>query len=219
MKNTIIIIILFTALSVFAQEKINFGFKAGITVTSPSADIPTEYLKYNDVNLNTGISYLFGGYIDLIKSEKLTITPELYYNKKTTSVEYLIKDLSGNVYSKIKGDASADFLIFGIEGKYFFDKKSYLPYLIAEPRLSFYLGDDIQNTSFTIPPATKNYISDRYKKLGFGLNLGAGMHFVKEKSFNMFFEALYSPDFFNILDDNEYKIKNTGFEFKVGIGF
>jgi hypothetical protein len=67
--------------------------------------------------------------------------------------------------------------------------------------------------------ASTDDILDRYKKIGFGLNFGAGMHFVKENSFNMFFEALYSPDCFNSFDDNEYKIKNTGFEFKVGIGF
>jgi len=218
-KKIIFIIILLSAVTAGAQEKINFGFKAGLTVSSPSVNLSADYTKYSETNLKTGISFLFGAYIDLIKTEKLTIAPELYYNKKTTSVVYKSKDNFGNVYSTLNGDASADYLIFGLEGKYFFNKKSYLPYLIAEPRLSFYLGDNIKNTNIKIPLNTLDYVSECYKKIGFGLNLGAGMHFVKEDDFNMFFEVLYSPDFYDSYDDNVNKIKNTGFEIKAGVGF
>ena len=66
--------------------------------------------------------------------------------------------------------------------------------------------------------STKNYVSERYKKLGFGMNTGFGMKFVKEKGFNLFFEVLVCPDFFYSYDDNAYRIKNTGFEIKTGIG-
>lgn len=217
MKNTILIVLIFTALTAFAQENIGFGFKAGVTISSPTTEIASGYTNNNELNLKTGVSYLFGGYIDLIKTENIIISPELYFNKKTTSLEY--KYSYGSTVSKTTGDFSADYLVFGLEGKYFFNSKTYLPYLIAEPRLSFYLGDNIDNTNTTIPLSMQNYISERYKKIGFGLNAGIGIKFVKKTNVDFFLEALYCPDFYYSYDDNAYKAKNTGFEFKFGIGF
>jgi|WetSurMetagenome_2_1015567.scaffolds.fasta_scaffold264659_1 hypothetical protein len=206
---SVLFIFAFTSLSI-SQNNLIFGIKAGVTLSNPSIEPNSNY----NIDAKSGLGFNFGISVDVIRVNNFTLSSELYYTNKRTDFTYKYGS-----YSTFSLTQNVDYLIYGITGKYKFDLHSFRPYIFAEPRLNFYLGDDIVQASYPISPAYKEMISDHYKKFGFGFNFGAGIDFIRSSNYYMFAEAHFCPDLFTSYEDTNGKAKSNAFEFKIGCGF
>ena len=206
------IILLATLNSLYAQGKHSLGFKAALTLSNPSIDVTSTSAKIDLINK---IGFTFGGFFDLIQSDKFTLQTELYYSRKIVKADY-----NPGIYGNPSNYTHrVDYMIYGVSFKYNFIEKDVSPYVYLEPRLNFYLGDKSMEASVEIPKKTLDLISERMTKLGFGINLGGGVDLMRGTDFNFFLEVQFCPDFFNAFEDGYAEAKSNSIEFRIGYGF
>ena len=212
-KSIILGIILLASLnSLFAQGKHSLGFKAALTLSNPSIDVTSTSAK---IDLTNKIGFSFGGFFDLIQSDKFTLQTELYFSRKIIKADYIpsFYENPSNYTHRV------DYVIYGVSFKFNFIEKDVSPFVYLEPRLNFYLRDKSIEASEEIPLNTNDLISERMTKLGFGVNLGGGVDLMRGTDFNFFLEVQFCPDFFNAFEDGYVEAKSNSIEFRIGYGF
>jgi hypothetical protein len=214
MKKLLIVIIVLIAVTANAQTGRGFGFKAGVNFSNPMYTLDS---KDANVNLTGGMGFMAGAFVDLINVKGLTLSSELYFNRKIGKGEIGFPGIYMNQTIYTSADARIDYLVFGIMGKFNMDFEKITPFIILEPRVNFYINDKVtvsNNVYFD-----ENFVSDQIRKIGFGVNLGLGMDFIKTKNNRTFFEILYCPDFFNTYEDGLGKVKSNAIEIRLGTTF
>jgi hypothetical protein len=201
---TFIIILFFSTLS-HAQ----FGFKAGVNIPNVTVDSRT----FTQPEVKDKIGFNFGAFISIREYETFSIRSGLTFERK---------NIEGKRFATTSGasaEMSVDYLIYSVTGKYtFMEYNKTSPYLLFSPRLNFYLGNDY-TSSPQLSQSQQDIISDKMRKIGFGLSIGAGIEFMREKNVIPFIEVQFSPDFFNGYDSEIISFKSNSIEAMIGIRF
>lgn len=205
-KSLICIIILFSATITHAQ----YGFKAGVNIPNVTVDSRT----FTVPEVNNKIGFNIGAFISIREYETFSLRSGLTFERKS---------IEGKRFATPSGSSaemSVDYLIYSITGKYTFlewySKTS--PYLLFSPRLNFYLGNDYSSNP-QLSQSQEDIISDKMRKIGFGISMGGGIEFMRDKNVIPFLEVQFSPDFFNSYDSEIISFKSNSIEAMVGIRF
>lgn len=160
-RNLLVIcfVILFSNLN-FAQSKIRFGFLAG-----------PNYAKYEgvrNVELNPKIAFLAGVNSEFMLREKIFLTADLYFERKTSESDVFGRDLISerDLYFIFQND----YIVLPIQVKFEFKKYDsfylsagfYMAYLVNS-----YFYDGFQSGSS----------SDKFEKMDYGICIGFGKTF------------------------------------------
>jgi hypothetical protein len=161
--------------------------------------------------------FMAGVFVDLFRAGFFELSSELYFDRKVCNADATYPGIYVNQPVITSATARIDYLIYGITGKAVFSLGKTSIFLMAEPRLNFYVGSKITVTNDTF--YNEDYVKDRIKKIGGGINIGAGFNIGLTKSSKIFIEGLYCPDFFYAYEDGLGKAKSNSFEIRMGISF
>lgn len=217
MKKLILTAIFFAvSFPLFPQQQsddLTWGFKGGLSIMQLS-----KINSYSTINLNLykKEGFFIGGYIDLIKKGNFSVSPSVFFKRNIISAEYPNINLPNKPY---KCDSRLDQLNFSLSAKYMMFTKILIPYIIVEPCVKIYLGDELYNSDVDIPQSIRDFTSDRYKKIGFGTNVGLGTGITRGNSYYLFVEALYCAEFYYAYQDYASKIRNNTIEIRFGCKF
>ena len=138
-------------------------------------------------------------------------------------MSYVRKQISGrfgfvNPSTSDMAEMSVDYLVYSLIGKFnVFEMQKLTPYIYFAPRFNVYLSNNYEQEVQEVPQSTRNVISNNLTKFGFGVSLGVGTSINTGSRVTPFFEAQFSPDFFNAYDDGYITFKSNSFELLAGI--
>jgi hypothetical protein len=188
------------------NAKAQFGFKAGINL--PNVSVENNY-SFINIETENKIGFNFGAFVNVKEDRSFSISTGLTFERKKIKGKGFI-----NPFSTQTAEQQVDYLIYSVTGKYtFLELEKTSPYVFLSPRLNFYLGNEI---SPTIPQSQQDIITDKMKKLGFGLSIGGGVEFARNNPVIPFMELQFSPDFFNAYDDRFISFKSNAIEIMIG---
>jgi hypothetical protein len=201
----VIILLLLGSTDTFAQ----YGFKAGINIPNVTVDRRT----FTPPEIENKIGFNIGAFINVKNYTNFSIESGLTFERK------MIKGKGFATFSNTSAEMMVDYLIYSVTGKYtFLENEKTSPYLFISPRLNFYLGNDY-TSSPELSQSSKDIISDKMKKVGFGTSIGGGLEIMRDNDVIPFFEVQFSPDFFNAYDSPDLKFKSNSIEALLGIRF
>lgn len=201
-----------------SQEK-GYGFKGGITLSYFYDNSLQSYSNFN-VDFSTGAGLSAGAFVDMINNGNFVISSELYFNRKVASAKlvtdnpYII-----NILPKGGVDFHIDYLVYGTPFKYYLKTKNIKPYFYLEPRVNFFLGDNIKGVSDTISKSSSDIVSESLTRFGFGLSGGAGTEILLNKGLSLLFEIQFSPDLFDTYYSDDFSVRSNSLEFRTGLKF
>jgi len=208
------LIIFISSAPLFAQEGRSFGFKTRVTFSNPSYTLDTNSTA---MTTYSKAGFMAGVFVDLFKAGFFELSNELYFSRKVCSADATYQGIFVNQFIITSATARIDYLIYGVTGKAVFSIGKSSVYAMAEPRINFYTGSEVTVTDNTF--YNEDYVKDRIKKIGYGINIGAGFNIGLTKSSKIFIEGLFCPDFFYAYEDGLGKARSNSFELRAGIGF
>lgn len=207
-------LLLISAVSV-AQIVDNIGIKTGLSLASQSTK--TEGLPFvpsdERYSYNPGFSIYLTS--DIFNSEYTGLTIDFGYIQKGVILDAVISDDVSS--SRVVTDL--DFLSLNFLGNLKLPLGDFQPYIIAGPRLDFFLNYNKYDQS---PSAS---VFD-YHPVMFGITYGVGTNYILS-DFIIGLEVVHQPDFTNfndfesdrVLYTSSYKTKNKAFAFLLSVRY
>lgn len=203
-----------------AQIVKQYGFKIG---ASSSYQTATTFINNENSTSDSRVGFDAGVFIELFKNKNINSLAELHFIQKgmkfVISENYNLPEKTGETeYTTI------NYLSFPLLLKLGFPTKILSPYLLAGPRVDYMLSYN------------ENILNGYYKsvkKVNWGLTLGIGILKKLTKKSSLLAEFRYCKDFtsfpntefhvgpqlFNYGNEVGLNIKNSSFEFLIGLGF
>jgi len=192
-----------------------FGIKLGKSIANQVSS-PNGFLLRNKYGLTAGLfkeTHLF---------EKLYLVTGINYTQKGSREESIGTNETGHYTGTEYIHRNVNFISFEMLAKYDGNISNYYPYLLAGLRMDIFIssknilnGNEIGYSRF-FPPINSNKT--------FGGTIGGGFDFRPSKSFTIFIEGVYNPDFTNLgemTDEDGYifYLRGNSFDIRTGIKF
>ena len=184
-KITLIIILLFTTISVNSQDsKIKFGIKSGINSSKYTPENYVGNIRLADYQGKLGI--YIGSFLNVKISEKLKFQPELLYFNQGTKIileDITLTDAQGNVIGmgNIESKISESTISLPIILQYFVSNKFYFEGGI---QLGYIINRKEEITKNPFPQFTTGNSNMNYDKFDFGFNIGIGLSLLENMRIN-----------------------------------
>jgi opacity protein-like surface antigen len=203
MKKIIFVGIAVLSFSVSTAQKVNFGVKGGLNVSTLTGDVE---------DLDPKIGFHLGGFAEIKLNEKFSIQPELMFSTQGAKAEY-IDDFEGFAVN-IEENLKINYIVLPIMAKYYVSEKFSIQ---AGPQIGFLISakDEITASFEGESQSEEIDIKDETKSIDFGLNLGFGYNFTDK----LFADARYNIGLSSIPDDSEVDVKNGVFQLSLGYRF
>jgi len=211
-KITLLLIMLGTMLSCFAQTRL--GFRAGYNFTTITriADFGLDDDRYTDFDWKSSVN--FGVVVDLRKSQKFVFRPGIYYSCKgfkiddevfpKTNLNYLEMPLLAVFQQPIKDKIILEiqvgpYFAYGIGGKYEYEEN------IVKNNKGEFVGVYTKYKSFK-----DEDVIQPYKRFDCGINAGLGINYN-----HFYLGASYEIGSYQV----QYRATNHCFSLNVGYNF
>jgi hypothetical protein len=185
-----------------------YGLKLGIGITNLDHEVKTIGFEYDNDNR---IGLVIGAFVEWFGIAGLSAVTEARYFQKGMTWEVVEKneynqDIGTNTLSN-----RLDYLSVSALGKYTFNMPVVKPYLLAGPRLDFFLGYNAEEGW--------DIVFDEFEAVEYGADFGLGteLHIVNlplmlaEFRYNLYFGKAYETD--------SAESTNRSFEILLGIKF
>ena len=178
-----------------AQDKIEFGVRAGLNINSLSAE-----------GFDSRIGYHVGAVMDWNVAKNLYVQPGLYFTTRGAKAEYADEEVKVNMNN----------LQIPISVSYRFPVSETVKIDVnAGPYVAFGLGGKYKYSGEEGSAETKVFGSEGVcKRFDAGLRFGAGVH-LQQFSLGLIYDLGLS----NIAEDSVGKIKNGSFQISLGYNF
>ncbi len=199
MKKTLVILTFFAFLSSYAQ-KINFGIKAGLNLSTLTADA--------DKIMSSSTGFHAGAFVEFKALGKIAVQPELLFSAQGAKFEG--KDVS----SVLESTQKMDYVVVPVMLKYYVLSVGGL-FLEAGPQVGFLVSakNEVQNKLTNV--STTEDIKDATKGLDTSVNFGVGYDILDK----IVVQTRYSLGLTNVSEADEVTSKNGVFQLSLGYKF
>ena len=196
-----------------AQFITGFGIKGGMTFSNQKHDYSSGFDFEN--NFIHGFSgSIFGEFLNY---NNFNLILETGYEQRGYIMPLIRTDEFGNVLGENEFKYRTNYIFTSLGAKLKYKSKYITPYLLLQPRIDFYLG-----YSQKLPddfPEYDNLLLEDFKKVMFGVGIGAGIEFNRLLPYKVFIEANYNPGLITSYSSANLKVKEYSFNIKAGINF
>lgn len=223
-RNLLLALFFFTGFISYSQFFHNVGLKTGISLTNQTSENEGIHLNNEDgYEYRPGLS--IGLSSEMFRKKHFSLISDLAYIQKGIKFEpgYTLDPNTGEFTPSKVDQTRYDFLNLNLMGKFRWEFGNIAPFVIAGPRLDFFLNYSKYNKS----PYRSN---TDYDPVIFGMTYGLGVDY-SLSDFIIGFEAVHQPDFTNFSDfyteivgfgDFYYsssKTKNKAFAFLISLRY
>jgi hypothetical protein len=206
------ILLVYTQLT-SAQLLTGFGIKGGMTFSNQKHDFS------NGLDFENNFIHGFSGSIfgEFLNYNNFNLILETGYEQRGYGMPLIRTDEFGNVIGEDEFKYRTKYIFASLGAKLKYKSRYITPYLLLQPRIDFYLG-----YSQKLPddfPEHNNLLLEDFKKVMFGVGIGAGIEFNRLLPYKVFVEANYNPGLITSYSNAYLKVKEHSFNFKLGINF
>lgn len=165
------------------------GIKGGVSISNQN----WEYGNSMERNTDYRVGYYAGISAEMLRSKFFSLTADIGYIQKGMQEEWMITNENnpeGTGETRTM-DSRFDYLSFSPAAKFFYPFGDFAPYLVAGPRMDYYLGDKSDLGS----PST----ADEFNNLTLGLSYGIGAEY-QLNNIILLLEVQHQPDFTRFID-------------------
>jgi hypothetical protein len=196
-----------------AQFLIGFGIKGGVTLSDQTHDYSYNFKL--DTKLKSGFNAsLYGEFLD---NNVLNLILETGYDQRGFILPIIRTDEFGNTIGEYEHKFRTNYIFASLGAKLKYKSKYLTPYLLIQPKIDFYLGYDQKFPDDS--PKFDYFVLEDFKKVMFGVGIGAGVEFNRLLPYKVFIEANYNPGLITSYSSANLKVKENSFNFKAGINF
>lgn len=184
-----------------------YGLKAAIT----SANQDFSYSIPFDITTKRRLGLMFGAYVEWLNFPSFSIVTQIEYAQRGMGQEFIVTDESGpepkgiiTLYSRL------DYLSLPLLAKVKFPAEPVSPYLLAGPRIDYFLGGSSDRDLFTY---------DDFKKTTVGGSVGVGAATTTLLPVDALIEIRYNFDLTDSYSTQNLKIRNNAYDLWLGVGF
>ncbi len=205
--STLLAFTLCSTSNTFSQSLIrSYGFKLAVTSSNQTFDY--TYLSGNSTKRRVGFNV--GGYVEWFDTHSFTLVTQFEYVQRGMGDE-VVSAADDPVILEYKDIYSrVDYLSIPLLGKIIFAGKSLTPFLLAGPRVDYFLGYNSDDNLF-------NPVYDEFKKTVFGGTVGGGVEIPNVFDSQLIFEIRYNVDFTDSYNTSLLTVRNNAFDFWIGI--
>jgi hypothetical protein len=210
MKKILIILLFVIAGPLFAQ--LNYGVKAGLTSSNQTWEYVPKFANYGNVEPRKGINLgIFAEYSD---NKYLGVLAEINYRQKGAKIDinYTGRDTSGSIVVPKSIEHKLSYINITLLGKVRYDLSFVTPYVIGGLKTDYQVSNKFDDVDL-------GYLSTECTTQIWGAVIGAGFEIKKLFPFALLAEFRYEFDFNKLYVSDDYQIKTSSFELKLGVRF
>jgi hypothetical protein len=185
----------------------NYGLKAAVT----SADQKYDLTLWPALETKSRVGFAVGVFGEWFDNPVFSVITQVEYAQKGMGQEFVMTGPYGpepigvkTLYSRL------DYLSVPVLGKLRLPSESLAPYIVAGPRVDFLLGYKSDEDEF-------NSVYDKFKKTSWGGTVGVGIQLDSLLPVSVLAEGRYNFDFADSYKTNFLKVRNTAFDFWLGV--
>jgi len=192
-----------------AQLLKNCGLKIGVT----SADQKYDLKLAPGLETKRRVGFNVGAFAEWFDVPLFSLVTQVEYTQRGMGQDFIVTGPSGpnpigvkTLYSRL------DYVSVPILGKLRFPSGPVSPYIVAGPRADFLVGYKSDEGAF-------NSVYDKFKKTSFGGSAGIGIQIESLLPIAVLAEARYNFDFADSYETDLLKVRNSAFDFWLGVAF
>lgn len=192
-----------------AQLLRNFGLKVAVT----SADQKYDLKLAPSLETKRRVGFNVGAFAEWFDVPLFSLLTQVEYAQRGMGQDFIVTGPSGpnpigvkTLYSRL------DYVSVPVLGKLRFPSGPVSPYIVAGPRADFFIGYKSDEGAF-------NSVYDKFKKTSFGGSAGIGIQIESMLQIAVLAEARYNFDFADSHETDLLKVRNSAFDFWLGIAF
>ncbi len=202
--------------TLLALTSVNFGFgqlkHMGVKLAVTSSDLIYHIQDSEDLSFKRRTGFCIGAFAEWFEHSPITLLTQVEYAQKGMGMDIAYTNASGDLVQRTTEYSRLDYLSIPLLGKAMLPAGSMSPYLLAGPRVDFFLGYGEDQTEFPV-------LFDRFKKTVLGGTFGAGIQFDGLLSIPIVLEARYNLDFTDSFEGEVVKVHNSAFDLWLGVAF
>ncbi len=192
-----------------AQLLKNYGLKMAVT----SADQKYDLTLAPGLETKRRAGFNVGVFAEWFDVPFFSLLTQVEYAQRGTGQVFAVTGPSGpevigtkTLYSRL------DYVSVPVLAKLRLQTGPFTPYIVAGPRVDFFLGYKSDEQEF-------NAVYDKFKKTSLGGSAGVGMQIESILPVILLAEARYNFDFADSYETDLLKVRNNAFDFWVGVAF
>lgn len=196
-----------------SQFLTGFGIKGGVTLSDQTHD----YILHPKLDTKLKSGFNASLYSEFLNNNLLNLILETGYDQRGFILPIIRTDEFGNTIGEYEYKYRTHYIFISLGAKLKYKSKYLTPYLLMQQKIDFYLGYNQKLPDDS--PTFDYFVLEDFKKVLFGVGIGAGIEFNRLLTYKVFIEGNYNPGLITSYSNANLKVKEYSFNFKAGINF